>query len=109
LVLAHIAGVEPGVAEAALAQRALHPPLHLPDRQIPEAAGGALLHRIVCDVPGDAAVVGDVENQALFAVQQTHASSLWGSASLVGGPGEDKSAGRRRDQWRTGQEFGRPT
>src|SRR6266576_3435227 len=71
--------MKPGVGEAVLLHGALHAALGLFDvlhRQEAKTAGGPLLDHVVGDVRGNAAIVGDVEDQTLPAVHQSHAVSL---------------------------------
>src|SRR5213078_3752879 len=72
-----------------------HPPLHLFHRQKPEPAGRALLDRVVGDVPGDRAIVGDVQHETFFAVEQAGHGELLEfvtARSLVGDWCADKQA-----------------
>jgi hypothetical protein len=73
-----IAGVQPGVGKAPLFHRLADAALGLfgvVHGEEAEAAGGALLDGMDRDVSRDAAVVGDVQDQSFFPVEQAHGPS----------------------------------
>ncbi len=74
-VVRDVAGVKPGVGEAVLLHRLADAALGflgIVHRQEAEAAVRALLDGVARDVRRDAAVVGDVEDQSFFPVEQAH-------------------------------------
>jgi hypothetical protein len=76
LIAAHVAGLQPFVGEAAFFHRLADAPLHFFDGEEAESAARPLLDAVGGDVPGDAAVVGDIEDQSRFSVENTHGGRL---------------------------------
>src|SRR5207249_1598619 len=67
---------QPLVGESPFLHRLADAPFHFFDWQISKPAARPLLDRVDSDVPGDAAVVGDVQDQTGFSIENSHGCRL---------------------------------